>query len=259
MAWCPVGYVCIPEIYEACELAANRLLRGVTDYQSITGKTPFKVFHEAVGAEDDEAAIRRDEAYFSVHGAVFSEFLQEHRHDALACGPAGELFKISGFLLEPPLFNHWFQISRVHGRRPELRYIDVFTGLIDIKNSDKRIHYWWGDDYSLRWANEYVPIFSHLEGWSVCFAENKVDLSTDRLMKLWAPLNKTETNSETESQSHGIRTAYEEFMKVCPNGKDAAKMTWDEVEKATGWSRRQISRAIAIYGGQETGQVVGNS
>lgn len=58
-------------------------------------------------------------------------------------------------------------------------------------------------------------------------------------------------------EADGLKATFEEFIAVCPHGKKASKLTWTEIEKRTGWSRRNINRAIDVHGGQTDGQVSG--
>lgn len=279
MAWCPIGYVCIPQIYDACDAAAAQLLRGITDFQSIAGTSPFERLRDEMDEEnvskdaDEESAskdtdeenasedtdeenaskdtdedIKRDEAYFSVQGAILNEFLRENRNKALACSPDGKLFRISGFLLDPPLFNHWFQISKEHGNRPELRYIDVYTGLFDFKNSETRLQKWWGWDTSPPWLDEYKVQFSHLEGWSVCFPEADVDFRVESLMNLWDPLRKIEISSVGRPRKQeAVNAAYRRaFPKG--HGNMSYKQVLETLERLHGVSASTytLQRALGL-------------
>lgn len=46
----------------------------------------------------------------------------------------------------------------------------------------------------------------------------------------------------------GLLQTYNDFKLVCPNGKMASGLTWLEIQEKTGWSRRQIVRALDVFG-----------
>lgn len=60
-------------------------------------------------------------------------------------------------------------------------------------------------------------------------------------------------------EAGGLRAAFAAFNKICPDGKDASGLTWKEIQAKTGWSRRQIVRAIAMMEAQGDGQAVGQN
>lgn len=64
-------------------------------------------------------------------------------------------------------------------------------------------------------------------------------------------------SAEPMNESDSLKVVYDAFDAVCPRGKSASGLTWPEVEKLTGWSRRQIGRALDAYSGQGGGQTSG--
>ncbi|WP_340107799.1 hypothetical protein [Pikeienuella sp. HZG-20] len=56
----------------------------------------------------------------------------------------------------------------------------------------------------------------------------------------------------------GLRNAYDCYVRAYPQGKDAAGATWHEVVAVVGYSRRHIKRALATFGGQESGRDMGD-
>lgn len=53
------------------------------------------------------------------------------------------------------------------------------------------------------------------------------------------------TGNAKQSEETGLSLTLRDFREVCPEGKQQSSLTWTEIEKQTGWSRRQILRAIA--------------
>lgn len=65
--------------------------------------------------------------------------------------------------------------------------------------------------------------------------------------------------SAESDDAEGLSEVYQAFLKFCPDGKEASQLTWQEIQKKTGWSRRHITRAIRACGGQASGHVEGKT
>lgn len=67
---------------------------------------------------------------------------------------------------------------------------------------------------------------------------------------------------ENDKKGSGSRIV-EDFKQICPDGKQASGLTWEEIQRRSGWSRRSIVRAVRECedwnSGQEDGQQVGKS
>lgn len=75
----------------------------------------------------------------------------------------------------------------------------------------------------------------------------------DGFAKFWLELDDPFPNANNEGG--GLEHAYLCFRDAFPNGK--GKATWPEVEAKTGYSRRQINRALEAFSGQDAGQYSG--
>lgn len=93
-------------------------------------------------------------------------------------------------------------------------------------------------------------------GWAICFEKTEMFASGEAFLAgftaiMSIPDDPMPTNQETLTSS-GLEHAYECFRDAFPDGKVNA--TWPEVEARTGYSRRQIKRALDAFSGQDAGQ-----
>jgi hypothetical protein len=111
------------------------------------------------------------------------------------------------------------------------------------------------DEEVARWnLEEFVLEAKKLEGALVCWKPNQGHLDLEKTLRrftdevYWAHLTTPMSPSVSESTRAGLRVTLDEFYAVCPNGKAASGLTWDEVQSKSGWSRRQIMRALSEFG-----------
>lgn len=81
---------------------------------------------------------------------------------------------------------------------------------------------------------------SQFEGQVLCVRADVADQFTASAFDGWQPNDSTAVGA-------GLRDAYRCFIDAYPRGKETA--TWPEVERVTGYSRRQIGRAMKKYSG----------
>ncbi|WP_306752813.1 hypothetical protein [Paracoccus actinidiae] len=175
MGWCPVDHFSIVELVEKCEIASNIIVREMQELADIFPANEDK---------SDDASIPTWDLQFVVHGKLIENFLHFNANKAVACSPSGQLFRISRVLMRPPIYNHWYSYEERFRRHPDLLYVDITVGLVDLHGVATRMDRWSEFIDGQRWQEEALSLFSHLDGWSVCFRADEVNISEDALVKL---------------------------------------------------------------------------
>jgi hypothetical protein len=114
---------------------------------------------------------------------------------------------------------------------------------------------------SMRLKNWHIA--RRFAGWSVCFEKSSMFDSGEAFLEGFTTIiSKTDDPYMPEQElieNSGLEHAYKCFHDAFPNGK--GETTWSVVEARTGYSRRQINRALKLYsgpdgqtGGQDSGQ-----
>lgn len=240
MGWCPVDCVSIVDLLDESEIAARHLIRQYNDLNEIFPK-PQGLFAETATESNDEPISAWD-LQLVVQGKLIENFINLNSSKIIACSPAGVTFKISRVLTRPPLYNHWYSCDEVFQRHPELLYIDIYLGVIDLKGAAKRFE---GriDSVSVKsWTEDVLSVFAHLDGWSVCLLKSEVDISSEALTKLWNPHQPQKIS--TAGRPRIAPDAARRYRSLYPNGHEAAGKTWKEVEGELGVSHKTIKAGL---------------
>lgn len=233
----PDGFVPLFQVYSICHLAARDRFRG--------------------GEIDDGLAHPLDPCVNLYTELLFFRFFESRSEELWA-------FKIPNVLLrvDPFLF---FQARIFDGPCPldpaeaesALAYITprlfVSKGMrVTCKVPQEAV-----DEFAL---GEAVDEARQMDGALLCWKapQDMTDLEREIGRYLdhiyWKGAAGVDVGNGGNKPNGGIKEAYESFVKVCPHGKNASGLTWQEIERKTGWSRRQIQRAIAAHSGQELGK-----
>lgn len=81
---------------------------------------------------------------------------------------------------------------------------------------------------------------AQFEGQALCIRTDVADQYTASAFDDWKP-------EQVPAVGSGLEAAYRCFKDAYPNGR--GETIWQEVEKVTGWSRRQIKRALKKFEG----------
>lgn len=115
------------------------------------------------------------------------------------------------------------------------------------------------DEQIARWSlEEFVMEAKKVEGSLVCWKPDHGHVDLEKTLRLftdevyWSHLSTPVSASVSETTRAGLRVTLTDFYAVCPNGKVASGLTWAEVQSRSGWSRRQIMRALYEFGDNPT-------
>ncbi|WP_405403621.1 hypothetical protein [Paracoccus sp. Ld10] len=234
MGWCPVGYVSIVELREQCEIVASLIVREMQETADIFSD---------VKTDPETAAISKWDLDLVVHGKLIENFLHLNACKATACSPDGKLFKLTRTLMRPPIYNHWYSYDERFARHPDLLYVDIWDGVVDLQGVAKRMSEWTDLADGETWQNRAISRFSHLDGWSVCFCADEVNISRDGIHKLWTP------NSPIKAPTVGrpliALDAAKRYLALYPNGHEGQSKKWKQIEDEIGVNQKTIKAGLA--------------
>jgi len=273
--WCPEGYLRWDEFRDACRAASRRFL--VRRYGAMKAHTwGAPVDHSAEGPyarKDKQHAVANWLMSVALHEGIFS-----------CASPSGRPVRIETKRFAPTVFADDIATAEIFcsdtspwrptdwddappawwkvWSRPHYLFIDDETGTI-LNPSEVTLQ-----NFADKFADQYCyechgeldtpstrdnlkgwlhfelsdarALASQFEGQVLCIRADLADQFTASAFDGWQPDNSTAVGA-------GLRDAYLCFTKAYPHGKGTA--TWPEVEKVTGYSRRQIVRAMKKYSG----------
>lgn len=235
MAWCPLGYVSIVELIEVIEVNSDLIAKEAHHFLNINNEN---------NRAEDEDKISPWDCSLVVQGKILENFLHKNAYKAIACSSSGQLFKISRVLMRPPIYNHWYSFDERFRKNPELLYVDIYNGVIDLCGTATRMEtqtdFTDGKDWELR-ARER---FSHLDGWSVCFREDEIDMSPAAIEGLWTP-QKQEKVIRIGRPMIAVDAA-KSYRARYPNGHSECGKLWKEIEFEFGVSSKTIRTGLKI-------------
>lgn len=249
----PVGYSMFHEIYDAIyELVNGAIETDGSQTLNQLRMTTLEAMHYAI------------------------EEFSENCPSISVAAPDGRLMRVSGRILtDRLLFEEPHTLEELH-----FSFIDISSGLVKTQQAERNVSfaaskmkeatdafqsivqqdlergqnhisqeqiaaglYTWELQAAIADC-DLTEVFSAFNGWSLVCKNDDIPIRANDITYL-VELRKTNKNQINT----GIADAYNCFVSSFPDGKGAA--TWAEVERVTGYSRRQINRGIRLLGGQK--------
>lgn len=132
-------------------------------------------------------------------------------------------------------------------------FAEQFSGSINLKNNSIKTVLRASHSWDLNEA-DVKRVITHFLGWALCWHADDIPKKTEMIFnamggefidfaKAWDQLDQGPRNvRESAKVGSSLDFVYQCLIEVFPDGKGHA--TWAEIESKTGYSRRQINRAL---------------
>lgn len=236
--WCPPDCHNLRELLDLSDSAAWQIVPFIRGSETVyTDESKSEIDYERSNSARRLAA----------QGKLIDLFMGENRGLALACSPTGQVFRVSGEVVRPPIYYNFFRYNKIFCRHPELLYVDIDTGVIHLEGVASRMESWTDFQDGHLWQERGFRDFGHLNGWSICFRRNEVALTLVDLHRLWERKANTVRPPGRPRDREYVAAAY---MRRFPEGHGG--LSWKEVlailrtDEAVDTSRDTLLRALGL-------------
>jgi|GEM_PF-6524906 len=217
--FCPPEYVHIHEILAACKAAA-------------LVQVPYDKHRELVYREKRPELLDGFKSNAVLRIAQEQElliaFIKKNSSAAFAYKIGHDPVRVTQKISTTRKRKGFFVLEANPEARPELTYIDLQTGKIDLAGTAERMTSWYDEKLygsSTNRKHEHFLIqkaaerdFGEIDGWTVCFERAKVAWTVKDILDIWKAKLKKERKSRAGAPNK-VDAALEVYHALFPNGR----------------------------------------
>ena len=228
--FCPPEFVHIHEILEVCKAASFVLV-------------PYDKQQEFVYVDDRPDLLHCGKSKSVLRVAQEQElliaFIKRFENSAFAYKLGNAPVRLTPSILRTRKRKGFYLLDANPDARPELSYVDLKTGRIDLSGTAERMTSWYQNEYlygaTAERKREHFLIqktaerdFSEIDGWTICFERASTAWSLKDVLDIWKEKQKRRPVSKAGAPNK-IDAALEVFESLYPDGRGS--VPWKTVHK----------------------------